>query len=93
MRARRNSVRSPRRFLPPNLKGVQIAQGGGFRKVFPEGHWTTIQINLELNGWKQSQIQMIRNLMNNGWSMSQALNQVSLNIGRCPIRFRKTNKI
>ena len=88
--ARKDNVRFSNRFLPPRLK---CKQGKHFRsaslEVFPEGHWSSLKFNLELQGCTPVQIKMIQDLMHNGWSLAQSLKQVSLKIGRCSTDSRK----
>ena len=85
MKIKNNNVRLSRRLLPPRVKYDQSRLG--LRRNFPEGHWSTIQVNLELKGWPPAQIKIIRDLMHSGWSLSESLNQVAFRMGRCPINF------
>lgn len=83
--ARKDNVQFFNRFIPPNTKYNQGKQfRSGLLEVFPEGHWSSIKVNLELNGWRAGQIKMIQELLRNAWSLSQ-----SLNIIRCPINSKK----
>lgn len=84
--ARKYNVQFFNRFLPPNTKYNQGKQfRSGLLEVFPDGYLSSIKVNLELNGWTPGQIKMIQDLLRNGWSLSQSLNQVSFDIARCPI--------
>jgi len=83
---KKTKVQSSKHFLLPRSKCNQVQRlRDGFREIFPEGPWSSIQVNLELNGWTPSQIKIIQDLLRNGWSLDQALKHVSWNIGKGPI--------
>ncbi len=87
---RKDNVQFSNCFLPLRRKYNQGNQfRSGLLEVFPEGHLSSIKVNLKLNGWTPAQIKIIQGLLCNGWSLSQSLNQVSFSIGRCLINIRK----
>jgi hypothetical protein len=56
--------------------------------MFAEGQWQMIKAMLERQGWSQSQLELRRQQLSQGWPLSIAKQNVSALIGYCPIRSR-----
>jgi hypothetical protein len=56
--------------------------------IFAEGQWQMIKAMLERQGWSQSQLELMREQLRQGWPLSIAKQNVSALIGHCPIRSR-----
>tara|TARA_Y100001968_G_scaffold68366_1_gene59404 strand:- start:1063 stop:1368 length:306 start_codon:yes stop_codon:yes gene_type:complete len=87
--AKKNTLNYSRRFLTVRFKSKYIQQPqNNFRDIFPEGHWNSIKVNLELQGWSPAQIKMINNLLRYGWSLHNSLQQVSIRSSKCPVALK-----
>ena len=85
---KKNALKPSQRFLLPRSHCSEIDRfNDSAKEVFPEGSWLSIYVDLELKGWTPVQISVIRNYLRSGWSLSQALRQASLVIGKCPLGF------
>ena len=56
--------------------------------MFAEGQWQMIKAMLERQGWSQSQLELMRQQLSQGWPLSIAKQNVAALIGYCPIRSR-----
>ena len=56
--------------------------------MFAEGQWLMIKAMLERQGWSQSQLELMREQLRQGWPLSMAKQNVAALIGYCPIRSR-----
>ncbi len=56
--------------------------------MFAEGQWQMIKAMLERQGWSQSQLELMREQLLQGWPLSIAKQNVAALIGYCPIRSR-----
>ena len=83
MRTRRLS----KRFVEPAWGSAAAATLETQRsEVFAEGGWPSIRVLLEMRGWSPSQIDQIHQQLRQGWPLSQAVRQVSIRMGTCPMR-------
>tara|TARA_B100000214_G_scaffold375096_1_gene360024 strand:- start:1176 stop:1448 length:273 start_codon:yes stop_codon:yes gene_type:complete len=83
---KRNQIKNSGRFLPPkSILNSFSKYGTTHKEIYPDGHWTSLRVNLELRGWTPSQIKMIRDYLKSGWSLKNAMNYVSLKSGSCPL--------
>ena len=60
----------------------------GGKDMFAEGQWQMIKAMLERQGWSQSQLELMRQQLRQGWPLSIAKQNVAALIGYCPIRSR-----
>ena len=56
--------------------------------VFAEGQWQMLKAMLERQGWSQSQLEIMREQLRQGWPLSIAKQNVAAIIGHCPISSR-----
>jgi hypothetical protein len=56
--------------------------------MFAEGQWQMIKAMLERQGWSQSQLELMREQLRQGWPLSIAKQNVATLIGHCPISSR-----
>jgi hypothetical protein len=63
-------------------------QTGRGKDIFAEGQWQMIKAMLERQGWSQSQLELMRQQLSQGWPLSIAKQNVAALIGYCPIRSR-----
>ena len=83
MRTRRLS----KRFVEPAWGSAAAATLEAQRsEVFAEGGWPSIRVLLEMRGWSPLQIDQIHQQLRQGWPLSQAVRQVSIRMGTCPMR-------
>lgn len=61
---------------------TQTARG---KDIFAEGQWQMIKAMLECQGWSQSQLELMRQQLSQGWPLSIAKQNVAALIGYCPI--------
>jgi hypothetical protein len=55
------------------------------KDMFAEGQWQMIKAMLERQGWSQSQLELMRQQLSQGWPLSIAKQNVAALIGYCPI--------
>ena len=83
MRTRRLS----KRFVEPALgSAAAVTLEEQRSEVFAEGGWPSIRVLLEMRGWSPPQINQIHQQLRQGWPLSQAVRQVSIRMGTCPMR-------
>ncbi|MAV12785.1 MAG: hypothetical protein CL861_04905 [Cyanobium sp. MED843] len=83
MRTRRVS----NRFVEPAWAPAAAATLESQRsEVFAEGGWPSIRALLEMRGWSPVQIDLIHQQLRQGWPLSDAVRQVSIRMGTCPMR-------
>ena len=76
-----------KRFVPAVGSGHEAPGLDGQRsEVFAEGGWSSIRVFLEMRGWSPLQIDQIHAQLRQGWPLSQAVRQVSIRLGTCPLR-------
>ena len=81
------SRRLSKRFVPASGPGTAAVGLEGQRsEVFAEGGWPSIRAFLEMRGWSPLQIDQIHEQLREGWPLSQAVRQVSIRLGTCPLR-------
>ena len=81
------SRRLSKRFVPAAGTGPDAPELEGHRsEVFAEGGWPSIRVFLEMRGWSPLQIDQIHEQLRQGWPLSQAVRQVSIRLGTCPLR-------
>ena len=81
------SRRLSKRFVPSAGACPEAAGLNGQRsEVFAEGGWPSIRVFLEMRGWSPLQIDQIHAQLRQGWPLSQAVRQVSIRLGTCPLR-------
>ncbi|MEC8214748.1 MAG: hypothetical protein VX069_06735 [Cyanobacteriota bacterium] len=81
------SRRLSKRFAPAAGAGPEAPGHEGQRsEVFAEGGWPSIRVFLEMRGWSPLQIDQIHEQLRQGWPLSQAIRQVSIRLGTCPLR-------
>lgn len=78
-----------RRFLGPDELGRRPRYGPqrawGASEVFAEGQWQTIRVQLERQGWCQSQIDLVHDQLRQGWPLATAKQHAARLSGHCPI--------
>ena len=80
---------SSNRFVEPASQQPRFGQGSdGCRGIFFEGGWPSIMARLEMRGWSPSQIEQIHEQLRQGWTLTMAVRNVALLMGRCPLRSR-----
>ncbi len=84
------------RFLTPveaGLRGTPRPTRGqplpGATQQFAEGQWQAIRVQLEREGWAPSQVDLVRDQLRQGWSLTIAKRNVARLSGRCPINSRQ----
>ncbi|QNI50418.1 hypothetical protein SynRS9915_00699 [Synechococcus sp. RS9915] len=76
-----------KRFVPAAGAGpAALGLDGQRSEVFAEGGWPSIRVFLEMRGWSPLQIDQIHEQLRQGWPLSQAVRQVSIRMGTCPLR-------
>lgn len=88
--AHSNAPRSNRFLRPDELaaRGSRRQEPGHSRgpiELFAEGQWRVIRVQLELEGWSLSQIEMLHEQLRQGWSLAHAKRNVAVLSGRCPL--------
>jgi len=58
--------------------------------MFAEGQWQMIKAMLERHGWSQSELEIMREQLRQGWPLSISKQNVASIIGYCPISSRAT---
>ena len=81
-RARTRRVPS-RRFLAPDERSRRPR---GVSELFAEGQWQAIRVQLERQGWCQSQIDLVHDQLRRGWPLATAKLHAAQLSGHCPIR-------
>lgn len=71
------AARGSRRQAPGHARGPT--------ELFAEGQWRVIRVQLELEGWSLSQIEMLHEQLRQGWSLAHAKQNVAVLSGRCPL--------
>jgi hypothetical protein len=86
--ARFRRLRS-RRFLGPDELGRRPRYGAqrawGDSELFAEGQWQAIRVQLERQGWCQSQIDLVHDQLRQGWPLVSAKQYAARISGHCPI--------
>jgi len=95
--ARRRAVQS-RRFLsadqrsPADQRSSRPHDEGqrtrGAVELFAEGQWPVIRVQLELQGWCQSQIDLVHDQLRQGWPLETAKQHATRLSGHCPIKIQ-----
>lgn len=75
----------------PEPSGARGRCGGGLRdwganELFAEGHWQGIRVQLEIEGWSLSQIELVHDQLRQGWPLPHAKHNAMRLSGHCPLR-------
>ena len=86
-RARRGHSR---RFLSPDALSRRPRYGAqrpwADSELFAEGQWQAIRVQLERQGWCQSQIELVHDQLRQGWPLVMAKLHAARLSGHCPIK-------
>jgi hypothetical protein len=79
-----------RRFLSPDALSRRSREGSqrpwGDSELFAEGQWQAIRVQLERQGWCQSQIDLVHDQLRQGWPLVMAKLHAARLFGHCPIK-------
>lgn len=75
----------------PERPGAGASCGAGSRdrrsfELFAEGQWQAIRVQLEMEGWSLSQIELVHDQLRQGWPLPQAKHNAMRLSGHCPLR-------
>jgi hypothetical protein len=62
------------------------SRGRGSNELFAEGLWQAIRVQLEVEGWSLSQIELVHDQLRQGWPLPHAKHNAMRLSGHCPLR-------